>query len=65
MRIVPALDVAEEDETCVRVRREPMFRQAFTFERGEKAFGHGVDAPICQDFVFERYAASLDSTASA
>ena len=42
MRIVPAFDVAEEDQARVRVRREAMLREAFTFERREEAFRHGV-----------------------
>ena len=36
MRIVPAFDVAEEDQARVRVRREAMLREAFTFERRER-----------------------------
>ena len=42
MRIVPAFDVAEEDEACVRVGREAMLRETLAFEGGEKACRHRV-----------------------
>ena len=42
MRIVPAFDVAEKDETGMRMRGEAMFREAFTLQRGEKTFSHRV-----------------------
>ena len=46
MRVVPAFDVAEEDEARVRVRREAMLRQTFTCERAEKAFRHMALTPL-------------------
>ena len=62
MRIVPALDVAEEHQSCVRVRREAMLRETLAFEGREEAFGHRVDAPICQESDIARYAAAESGT---
>ena len=40
MGVVPAFDVAEEDETCLRV--EGMLRKEFTLQGGEEDFRHRV-----------------------
>lgn len=42
MRIVPPFDVAEEDESRVRVRGEAMLRKTLAFERREEALGHRI-----------------------
>ena len=42
MRIVPAFDVAEEDEARVGMRRKAMLCEAFVFEGGEEALRHRI-----------------------
>ena len=42
MRVVPALDVADDGEAHFDVRCKAVFREALHFGRGEEALGHRV-----------------------
>jgi len=59
MPVIPALDVAEEDEPCVRMRCEPMLREAVAHERREETLRHRVIVGIAPRAHRRSYAEEL------